>query len=106
MSNKPLSLFDFKNWLSGQKDLSEFFSIGLDKENPEEKYVGKEAKSKVSEQKLLERIETEESPEVLVSEFLENGGTVLAVEGKKIQIETESGTFYLPRFCVRINCKS
>jgi len=102
MSAKRLSVHDFKNLLSEQKDLSEFFNIGLDKENPYDKYIGNEVYSKVSEQKLLDRIETEEDAETLVREFLEDGGTVLGIEGKKIQIEVESGSFEIPRFCVKI----
>lgn len=102
MSHRRLSVHDFKNWLSGQKDLSEFFNIGLDKDDPNEKFIGKAARPKVSEQKLLERIETEDDPESIVMEFVENGGTVLTVEGKKVQIEVESGTFYIPRFCIKI----
>lgn len=102
MSTRRLSVHDFKNWLAGQKDLSDFFNIGLDKEDPYERYIGKEVRTKVSEQKLLEKIETEDDAEMCVAEFVENGGTVVMVEGKKVQIEVESGTFYLPRFCVKI----
>jgi transcription antitermination factor NusG len=102
MSNMRLSLHDFKNWLAGQKDLSDFFNIGLDKEDPYERFIGKEVQPKVSEQKILERIETEDDPEIIVSEFMDTGGTILTVDGKKVQIEVDSGTFFLPRFCVRV----
>jgi hypothetical protein len=102
MSTRRLSLHDFKNWLVEQKDLSEFFNIGMDREDPYEKYIGKEVRTKVSEQKLLERIETEDDAEIVVAEFAENGGAVLSVEEKRIQIEVDSGTFFLPRFCVKI----
>lgn len=102
MSNKHLSLHDFKKWFVEQKDMSDFFSIGLDRESPYEEYIGKEVRPKVSDTKLLERIETEDDAEVLVDEFIENGGSVLSIEDKKIQIEVESGSFYIPRFCVRI----
>lgn len=102
MSNKRLSLHEFKSWLSDQRDLKDFFKLGLNKEDPYDKYIGKEVRTKVSEKKLLERIETEDDPEVLVSDFIDNGGTVLVVEDKKIQIEVESGVFSIPRFCVKI----
>jgi hypothetical protein len=104
MSNKPISLKEFKNWLSDQKDLGNFFNIHRDDsvEDENEKFIGKPCRSKVSEQKLLEKIETDQDPEEMVREFFEDGGSVLSIEGKKIQIETEGGSFYLPRFCVKI----
>lgn len=102
MLNKRPSPKDFKKWFSEQKDVSEFFKIGLGKENPYDKYVGNGVRSKVGEEKLLERIETDDDPVTLVVEFLENGGTILAFEGKKIQIEVESGSFTIPRFCVKV----
>lgn len=104
MSHKYLSLQDFKTWLDGQKDLSEFFNLGLDREGPNDKFIGSEVRTKVGEQKLLERMETDnaEDIQVLAREFVEDGGTVLAIDGKKIQIEVDSGSFYIPRFCVKI----
>lgn len=104
MSNRPLSLKDFKNWMTNQPELTEFFNIGMGKdEDPNEKYIGKGVKAKVSTEKLREKIETEDDADELIEEFIEEGGTVLTVEGKKVQIEVESGTFYLPRFCVKIH---
>ena len=99
---KQLSLNDFKNWLSEQQGMSEFFNISKDPEDPNERFVGKEVRPKVSEGKLLERIKTEEDAEQLVQEFIEDGGVVLSIEGKKVNIQVESGEFALPRFCVRI----
>jgi adenylate kinase family enzyme len=102
MSNRSLSLHDFKKWLSTQKDLSEFFNIGREQEDPNERFVGKKARPKVCEETVLKRIETEEDTEALVKEFFKKGGTILGINGKKVQIETESGTFTLPRFCIKI----
>lgn len=100
--NRRLSLQDFKDWMSEQKDLSNFFNIGIDPESPYDKYIGKSIQSKVSKNKLMERIETDGDAETLVDEFLEEGGVLLSVEEKKVLVETESGEFYLPRFCVKI----
>jgi len=102
MTNRLLSINDFKNWLSEQQGMSEFFNIGKGSDDPDEKYIGNEVRSKVSEQKLLEKIETDDDAEQLVQEFLTDGGTVLAIEGKKITVEVESGEFVIPRFCVKI----
>lgn len=102
MSHKPLSINDFKNWLSEEQDLSQFFNIGMEPEDPTQKYVGRAVKSKVGQSKLLERIVTDDDENALVEEFIEDGGTVLAMEGRNIQIEVESGEFSVPRFCVKI----
>lgn len=102
MSNKRLSLHDFKKWFAEQQDMKDFFNIGMGNTDPYEEFIGKEVRSKVSEAKLLERIETEDDPEMLIADFLENGGSVLSIEGKKMQVEVESGTFLIPRFCVKI----
>ena len=101
MNNRPLSISDFKNWLSEQQEMSEFFNI-QEPENPYEKYIGKEVRPKVSKGKLLEKMQTDDDPETLVQEFVVDGGTVLAVEGKQMSIEVESGEFLLPRFCVKV----
>jgi len=100
MTNRHLSISDFKNWLSEQKDMSEFFSLEAP-DNPLDKYIGKEVRAKVSESKLLQKIQTDDDPETLVQEFVTDGGTVLYVEGKQIYVEVESGEFSIPRFCVK-----
>jgi hypothetical protein len=98
MNNRPLSISDFKNWFSEQQgEMSEFFI-----QEPENPYIGKKARTKVSEGKLLQKIETDDDPETMVQEFMADGGTVLAIEGKRINIEVESGEFSLPRFCVKV----
>lgn len=97
-----ISLQDFKNWISEQKDLSNFFNVGADQEDPYEKYVGKSVKTKVSKNKLMERVETDNDAESIIDEFIEDGGTILSVEEKRVQIEVDSGEFYVPRFCVKI----
>lgn len=103
MNKKPVSLQEFKNWLSDQKDLGKSFTIRREEiDNPDEMYIGSKCRSKVCEKKLLEKIDTEEDPESVVREFLENGGSVIAVDGKKFQIEVDCGTFMIPRFCIKI----
>jgi hypothetical protein len=102
---KPLSLHDFKNWLSEQEDLTNFFNIGADREeqtSPKfQKYIGRQVESRVSLKKLLQRVETEDDPESVVNEFLQSGGVVSDVSGKNVIVETESGdVFSVPRFCV------
>ena len=92
----------FKKWIAGQKDLSDFCKLGLDKEDPDEQFVGRRAETAVSENKLLQKVQTEEDPVSIIFEFIENGGIVQGFEGKKVQIEVESGTFMVPRFCVKI----
>ena len=101
MDNKYLSINDFKNWLSEHKDSSDFF-FGQTPSDPNEKYIGNAVRAKVSSKKLLEKIETDDSAKNLIKEFVKDGGSILGVEPKRVLIETESGEFYLPRFCVKI----
>ena len=96
--SRHFSVQDFKEWISEQEDVSDFFEI----DHTEDKFSGKSVKSKVGKNKLLERIEADKDHELLVEEFLKQGGTVIVVEDKRVQIETDSGEFYLPRFCVKI----
>ena len=98
MTNRYRSISDFKDWFSDQQGMSDFFNI----QDPNEKYIGNPVKPKVSEGKLLEKIECEDDAEQLVAEFKAKGGTVLFVEGKKVHVEVESGEFLIPRFCVKI----
>ena len=99
MGRRPISFNDFKNWMSEQKDLSDFFSIDTISVDTN---IGKKAVAKASEKKILERIETESDPDVVVQDFLANGGVVQSIEEQKVWIEVNSGTFALPRFCVKI----
>jgi hypothetical protein len=102
MNKRQISLPDFKNWLCEQKDLSEFFNISRDSETAGEEFIGRAVRSKVSEKKLMERIETDEDAISLVQEFLEDGGTIVSVDDKKYQIEVQAGSFYIPKFCVKV----
>jgi hypothetical protein len=101
MSHRPLSLSDFKDWMSNQNGMSEFFNI-KEQEDASQKYVGNRVRPKVSESKLIEKIETDDDPYGVVREFIDCGGSVLAIEGKLVHIEVDSGEFSLPRFCVKI----
>ena len=103
---KKLSLHDFKKWMSDQDNdgcITEFFNIEkIDAENPYEKYIGCEVKSKVSESKLYDKVETDGDQDELIYEFKKSGGTIVETEGKMLTVETESGQMKLPRFCVKI----
>ena len=101
MINRYRSISDFKNWFSDQKGMSDFFNFQAD---PNEKYIGNPVKPKVSEGKLIERIECEDedNAEQLIAEFRVNGGTVVSIEEKKVCVEVDSGEFLIPRFCVKI----
>lgn len=102
-NSKPsFSLHEFKDWLSAQKDLSDFFNIDRD-EDPKDTLIGREVTPKVSEKKLLQKIKAEHGEPVdLVTDLLESGGTITDTEGKNLLVEVESGSFYIPRFCVKL----
>lgn len=99
--SKKISLQAFKSWLSDQKDLKEFFDI-TGEEETQSRYVGNVVRSKVCKQKLMERVEAEDNCEQMVDEFLAEGGTIAAVEGKRVKVEVASGSFYAPRFCIKL----
>ena len=95
---KPFSLKDFRDWFEN-KDLSEF-SI---KKDPNQKYIGQLAEAKVSQKKIAEKMEAEGNAEVLVSEFMQNGGTIKSIEGLDAVVLTESGEFKIPKFCIKMH---
>ncbi len=99
---RSLSLQDFKEWMSTQSDLTGIFSTEKPETKDNDEHAGKLVQTKVSRKKLIERIETEDVAEVLVDDFVENGGTVLCVEQKRVQVEVESGVFFIPKFCVKL----
>jgi hypothetical protein len=75
----------------------------LDRHDETEELVGKFVKARAPENKLLEKIECDsDDPLSIIEEFLRDGGTVLEVQGRKFLIEVDSGSFLLPRFCVKI----
>jgi hypothetical protein len=100
--SKRLSLQAFKSWLSEQKDLSQFFDIEGEESSGKDKFAGSMIRSKVSKQKLMERIEADSNQEQMVDEFLSEGGSILAVDGKRVRVEVASGEFVIPRFCVKL----
>lgn len=109
MDNHPsprFSMSDFKKWLSQQSDVSDFFDIKEEEEEHQAKHanlVGSEAKPRVSKHKLMERIESDEGEaETVIDDFIENGGVVSDLSGKNLLIEVDSGSFYIPRFCVKL----
>ncbi len=99
MSDKLPSFHGFKNWMSQQKELSVFFNV--DDSDSNDKFIGKSCCAKVAEQKLLDNIDTNGSADQLINDFLDNDGVIMEIEDKRILIEVESGTFWLPKFCVK-----
>lgn len=97
------SMSDFKNWFAKQGDVEQFFELQEEKSDPLAKFIGHEARPKVSKNKLLEKIEaTSGDIHELIHEFCEDGGTISDVNGKNLCIETEGGHFEMPRFCVKV----
>lgn len=101
MSKKPsFSLFGFKKWISEQKDLSEFFDVDADEVSG---IIGETVSSKVSIKKLMTKSKSEEGElEDLLKEFLQEGGIVLDSTEKHFLIEVASGSFYTPKFYVKL----
>jgi len=94
---------EFKDWFSQQGDVEKFFEIDKEDANPLSKFVGHDATPKVSKNKLLETVESASGDEFeLITEFCEDGGVITDVNGKNLCIETDGGSFELPRFCVKV----
>tara|TARA_Y100000034_G_scaffold38278_2_gene47039 strand:- start:17397 stop:17741 length:345 start_codon:yes stop_codon:yes gene_type:complete len=99
------SIYQFKKWLDEQSDNS-LPTLNLNKPKTDiDRTLGSPVYPKVSDAKILERMEDiDGDKEVLLSEF-KTKATVLRSYGKRVTILTESGTFSIPRFCVKIEKK-
>lgn len=102
---KPsFSVHEFKDWMAKQPGVSDFFDLNNRMEpQPEDEFIGREVYPRVSESKLLRKIQPEEGDaEDLVEDLCENGGMILGTNGKDLLIEVGCGSFYIPRFCLKI----
>lgn len=101
MGRPDIPLNDFKDWLSQQDS---FKSFNLKLEEPLSENIGKFVRAKVSEKKLAQRIDDHKGaePEELIAELLEGGGTIVGDDGKYLVVQVESGTFQMPKFCLKI----
>lgn len=97
------SMTEFKEWMSQQAELSEFFNIS-DRKDESNSIVGSFASHKVSRKKLLERIEESDGdPKRQIADLMENGAEIVGTNGKNVILEVNSGVFQLPRFCIRLD---
>lgn len=98
MTARKFSLDDFKKWMESQKD---------DHEEPKQprkvsELIGIQVESKVSERKLIAKMVVEDGePDDIALDFINEGGTIVDVNGRNFLIEVESGTFYIERHCIR-----
>lgn len=102
MPRKPISVENFAKFLSEQKDLKDFFNLHHTEVDPNDKFLGKPAKPKVSLKHIAEEIGADQSQISLLEDFFISGGTVKKIEGKNVTLETESGTVVVPRYCIKI----
>jgi hypothetical protein len=104
-SSPGFSIYQFKKWLDENE--SGLPTLNLNKiETDIDKTLGSKVYPKVSDSKILERMEdmSGAKKEVFLTEFKSNA-TVAKSYGKRVTILTESGTFSIPRFCVNIEKK-
>lgn len=103
--NPGFSIYQFKKWLD--ENTSGLPTLDLNKVEADiDKAEGSPVYSKVSDEKILERMDNAKGAkkEVLLAEFKSNA-VVVKSYGKRVTVMTESGTFSIPRFCVRIDKK-
>lgn len=85
------SLSDFKKWMTNQqKD-----------ESQEKDIIGLKVESKISIRKLVTRMETDDNVDELAKEFKENGGVISEIDGNKLLIELDSGSFIIHKMHVK-----
>lgn len=83
---------NFKKWLNNQSE---------EKEN-KKPYVGLSVKSKITESKLLSKIEPVEGELAdLAEEFYNYGGNISEIDGSQFLIETDHGSFFINRIYVK-----
>lgn len=103
---QKFSIDNFKNWLSKQDGMDNFFSLSESdevQEDPRTKFLGRLVEAKVSREKIEETIEVDSgTSDEVIKEFMENGGTISDIAGRNLFIEVANGSFYLPRFCVKV----
>jgi hypothetical protein len=90
--NEPnFSLYDFKKWMGDQKD------------GPKgSKFIGLQVESKLNAKKLVKKVEPREGVVYeAVKDFVENGGTIADVDGQWFLIETDYGSFEVPRMFIK-----
>ena len=82
-----LNVDNFKKWIKTQKDFNS---------NLNESVVGLNAESKVSRKKIIDVITVESGDLQKISkQFVENGGSILSVDGDEFLVEVKSGSFYI-----------
>lgn len=95
---------EFAKFFSKEEKVKQFFDIKEEEVDPLSKFVGHNARAKVSKNKLLETIESPSGDSMeIIQDFCQNGGVITNTNGKNLCIETDNGdSFELPRFCVKI----
>ncbi len=96
------SLNEFKDWMSKNDDTKINFFESSEKKEILHEFVGKSASPRVTKQKFLKKIKTDDNLECIVDDFYEEGGMISEVEDELLFIEVSSGMFQIPRFCVRV----
>jgi hypothetical protein len=86
------NLNDFKKWMHNQHDAEE--------SHPD--IVGLHIETKVSVKKLVSRMEVVDGDdEELAKEFKHNGGVISEVDGHKLLVEVDSGSFIIHKMYVK-----
>lgn len=84
------SLSDFKKWMESQKQ---------EAQKPD--LVGVAVESKVGLRKLVSRMDSEDDLDELAKDFKKNGGVIAEVDGHRLMIEVDSGSFTIHRMYVK-----
>jgi hypothetical protein len=98
-NNEPnFSLNDFKKWMANQIDKPTKKSLR------HHEIIGTQVESKIGVKRLMSKMLVDESDDAreLAEDFHQHGGVVLDTDrDENLLIETDSGSFTLPRYFVR-----
>ncbi len=93
--NEPsFSIGGFKKWIKDHNEQHQTY--------PEKKGIGDEVEPRVIAKRSEFHIMIEEGEaNTLLNEFYSSGGKIIDIDNDYVMIEVTSGTFILPKFCVR-----
>lgn len=101
--NPSFSVSDFRDYMARNAELSSYFGLNETAPDPRDELIGRSVRARVSTQKLAQRIRPEAGDaDALIADLVEDGGTILGVDGAELLIDVSCGSFYVPRFCVRL----
>lgn len=104
--NKKTTFNEFKKWLDTDLDADPCeWCLKLPEETmkKETNLIGQKVKSKISVERLMKRMSTDDiNDQDIAEDFCRNGGMVVDIDDQQLLIEVENGTFLLKKCFVKL----